>query len=268
MTDAPRDVARRIEVAQAKGTVLTVGRLRDTYDDDRYGSEALAGGWLLFAPPDVPLWGGKALGFEPLDDPTIAHVEAAFFDRAMDAWIEICPLADKALDGRLAARGYVSKPSCQVYVRRAEAPFHRVASDIEVEPVDKTDDGAVDHFATTVASGFKGGKYPDDWNTTIASFAARTRDAYLARIDGETAGGGVVTIEDGLARFVCMSTLPAFRQRGVQRALMQVRLDCARARGADTIFVQCEPGSPTARNAERLGFRLAYEKTVRIRPRP
>lgn len=259
-----RTLARRIEQAQAAGTARTVGRLRATFDDARYDAQPFAGGWLIFAPKDVPLWGGKALGFSALDDVGLDEIVRVYAERDMDTWIEMCPLADPNLDGRLAARGFASRPSCEMYVRDAKAPIERAGSDVEIVPIDREDGDAVELFASTVASGFRDGGTPEAWSAAIGRFAARTRHAFLARIDGESAGGGVVTVEDGLARLVFMATLPAFRRRGVQRALMQARLDRAREQGADTVFVQCDPGSPTARNARRLGFRRAYAKTFRI----
>ena len=45
-------------------------------------------------------------------------------------------------------------------------------------------------------------------------------ECYLAKIDGQPAGGGTLAMRDGVAGLFGASTLPAFRNRGVQAALI------------------------------------------------
>lgn len=52
------------------------------------------------------------------------------------------------------------------------------------------------------------------------------------------------------------STVPEFRNRSAQRALLEARLRCANA----------QPGSGSHRNAERNGFRVAYTRTKWQKP--
>ena len=52
------------------------------------------------------------------------------------------------------------------------------------------------------------------------------------------------------------------RNLGMQHALIAARLAAALAAGCDLAVVHTEPGSPSQRNVERLGFRLAYTKVT------
>lgn len=259
-----REIARRVEQASAFGTARAVRDLGTWAEDPRYGSEPLQDGCLILTPPDVPLWGVKGVGFEaPVSDDTIEHAEALCAAQGVPTRFDASPLADPTLAERLDARGYARSCSCEVWIREP-APFESgpLPPGVEVHAVDATDDDDVRRFAHTVASGYCEGGTPDAWNEMIGRNAARrpTRQAFLATVDGAVAGGGLVSMNDGLASFTFMSTLPSYRRRGVQGALMRARLTTALEHGADLINVQCEPGSPTARNAERLGFRLLYTR--------
>jgi GNAT superfamily N-acetyltransferase len=78
--------------------------------------------------------------------------------------------------------------------------------------------------------------------------------AYLAFINGEAAGDGVVGAHKGVAGLFGASTLPAFRSRGVQSALLDARLAWASAHGCDLAVSLTQPGSISHRNIERRGF--------------
>ena len=88
--------------------------------------------------------------------------------------------------------------------------------------------------------------------------------AWLARVDGHPAGGGSLMIHEGLALICGDGTLPDFRHQGVQTALLRARLAHAVAAGCDLAVICTQPGSGSQRNAERLGFRVVYARTMMI----
>lgn len=267
-----RQIARRVEAAGASGTARAVRQLADTLGDPAYSALALEDGWLILTPPDVPLWGARGMGFEvTLSDSALARVEQAAFGHGVPAQIGVCPLADEHLGARLAARGYSAAPGCEVWVRDGTPAEAVPAPDgVVVTRVDSADEARITEFAELVARGYCEGEPGGDWNIAIGCNAARrpSRQAFVARVDGELAGGGLLGMTDGLASFTFMSTMPGHRRRGVQGALMRARLAAAIAAGADLVCVECEVGSPTARNAARLGFRHAYTRTTWTLPQP
>jgi GNAT superfamily N-acetyltransferase len=61
------------------------------------------------------------------------------------------------------------------------------------------------------------------------------------------------------------ATLPAFRRRGVQSALLHARLAQARQAGCDLAVVTTQPGSKSQENVQRAGFELLYVRAVLVR---
>ncbi|GLY34151.1 hypothetical protein Amsp01_001750 [Amycolatopsis sp. NBRC 101858] len=75
--------------------------------------------------------------------------------------------------------------------------------------------------------------------------------------EGETpiAAAGM-TIDGGVAILGAASTLPEYRGRGAQPALLRRRLVAAAAEGCTLAVATARPGSPSVANLERAGFLL------------
>jgi hypothetical protein len=83
---------------------------------------------------------------------------------------------------------------------------------------------------------------------------------YLAEAGGTPVAAGALVIDDGIGYLAAASTLPAFRRRGWQTALIKRRLSDAAAAGCHEVCaLTAEPGS--RRNLERCGLELTYTKT-------
>jgi ribosomal protein S18 acetylase RimI-like enzyme len=94
----------------------------------------------------------------------------------------------------------------------------------------------------------------------MASAAGLVR--YLARVEGEPAGGASLRIAAGIAQLCGAATLPAQRRRGVQSSLLAERLEQAGAAGCDLAVVTTQPGSKSQENVQRLGFELLYTRAI------
>jgi len=114
-------------------------------------------------------------------------------------------------------------------------------------------------WSTTLLDGFE---YTHDadrdrvaiWNRMVYALPGVT--ALLAWINGAPVGAASVMILGTTAPLGGAATLPAFRRRGVQRALIEARLAVARRAGCALAIVTADPGSSSGRNAERTGFQL------------
>jgi len=93
------------------------------------------------------------------------------------------------------------------------------------------------------------------------------RQLLIAFVDGEPAGTGELHIADGVGWLSADTTLPAFRQRGVQASLQCVRLQMARDVGCELAVTESVPGSPSQRNMERNGFAVVYTRVELAGPR-
>ena len=74
--------------------------------------------------------------------------------------------------------------------------------------------------------------------------------------------------EAGIAALLGSATVPEFRERGVESALISHRLWEATQQGSEYVVVSTMPPSGSQRNMERRGFCLAYSKIVIVRSWP
>lgn len=88
---------------------------------------------------------------------------------------------------------------------------------------------------------------------------------YLAFVDGEPAGLGVLHVADGVGSMANALTIPALRGRGCQSALLGRRIRDAAAAGCDLLVSQCRPGSTSQSNQLRAGLRIAGSKAWWVR---
>ena len=85
---------------------------------------------------------------------------------------------------------------------------------------------------------------------------------YVAHVDGAPAAAAILTRAGGAGYLALAATLPPFRRRGCQTALIAARVADAAAAGCELVFSLAEFASPSQRNLERAGLSLAYTKTV------
>ncbi len=86
---------------------------------------------------------------------------------------------------------------------------------------------------------------------------------YVARVAGVPAAYGALYItSDGVGVCAAAATVPEYRGRGLQTALLRTRIAEADRVGCDLVVAQASPGSTSERNMHRLGLSLAYTSVV------
>jgi GNAT superfamily N-acetyltransferase len=124
-------------------------------------------------------------------------------------------------------------------------------------------------FTTLDVGGVGGDVLPSrdaifEWGSLSAATPGLT--CYLARYDGEPAGGGALYLDAGVAILSGAGTHPVFRRRGVQTTLLRARLAHAFASGAEFAMVTTQPGSKSQQNVQREGFSLLYSRALLVMP--
>lgn len=249
-----RDLARRV-YCRTVGTPAEALELRAQADPSvRVGR--LGDAVLLFPGPEAR-W-STALGLGLDDTPAEAVVPAldAFFG-PLDASPELLltPYTDPAVIAAVAAAGFGLIGFR--HLLHAPDPLRVPAPPAGLTLV-------AERVPGLVARGFKDGADPLPADLLLEDTFSRPANAthFTARIDGVPAGGGRVAMADGVALLFGASVLPAFRRRGVQAALLAHRVAHARRAGADLVIVESAAQGPTARNALRLGFRVAFTNAI------
>jgi len=80
---------------------------------------------------------------------------------------------------------------------------------------------------------------------------------YIASVDGVPAAAAALDIRDGIGHLTAGATLPQFRRRGCQTALIERRLADAQEEGCDLALGNAAPYSGSRHNMERAGMRTA-----------
>ncbi len=89
---------------------------------------------------------------------------------------------------------------------------------------------------------------------------------YVVFVDNQIAGEAMLTLFGDVAYLAEASTVPAFRRRGVQRALIARRADDARAAGAEYLFGSVKYGDQSWANMAAMGLRDEFMSIVWKRP--
>jgi GNAT superfamily N-acetyltransferase len=176
-------------------------------------------------------------------------------------------MADPSLLEGLSARGYRAVGFEDVLYRELDGSetFPGPPEGIDLDPT-----GSADEFeiaGEVIARGFSAPDEPSPEMREFSEISSRVEGlvVLLARVGGEPAGGACFQVHDGLAMLCGAATLPPFRNRGIQTALLHARLARASAIGCEVVQFGALPGSTSHRNAERAGFRVAYTKVMLLR---
>ena len=144
------------------------------------------------------------------------------------------------------------------FIREPDAAL----ADNELLAIERVTRAGLDEFLDTHAAGWS---VPD-----AAGFKANTRgwidepgwSLYLGRINGKPAATGVLYIKDNVGYCADAATVPAFRGRGLQTALLQRRIADASAAGVEFICSGAEFLSGSHRNMQRAGMRLQFVRAT------
>ncbi|KAA0250919.1 N-acetyltransferase [Acidobacteria bacterium ACD] len=257
-------LARRLEASEARACADYAEVVARLAPESRATAVAVGSGLAVFAGPGGPLSRAVGLGLRgPVTAGELDRVEGFYRRLGGPSQVDVCPLADRSLLSLLGERGYRVSELNTVLVRALDPleGFAPLPPGLDVAPAGPEE---AETWAAAVAAGFAGDEEVTGelFDVALALFHVGAATAFLARVGGEVAGGGVLTIREGLAALFATSTLPAFRNRGVQTALLGARLATAAARGADLAVCYTLPGSGSQRNVERLGFGVVYTKLV------
>jgi GNAT superfamily N-acetyltransferase len=239
----------------------------------------LADGWMTANGPGSYLNKAVGFGFEEKLDPKLPGTLEAFFStRGIEPRAELTAFAPIPLLRGLADRGFVLQELENVLVRpltgfadaRALLPGAWPAG-VEIDRVDPDDAHQVKTFVETSASGFfpEGARLPDEFmETGIQAVKRPEHEAFIAYLGGSPVGAGACGTRQGVTSLFGTSVHPAHRGRGIQQALIAVRLELGRALGAELATITSHPGIPTERNAVRLGFEMAYARIILVKRAP
>ena len=194
----------------------------------------------------------------PVAEETVRKILAGYEAAAVERYLVHRPPWAEALRSELEAAGLTRYHRSWAKFARGRDPVREAHTELTIRLATPDDAEA---FGQAFAEGFG---LPANAAAIFTAVVGRPRwHAYVA-LEGQAIGGaGLLFVDDDAAYFCGATTLPAFRKRGVQSALMARRLEHALDLGCHTICTETGepvPGDPqhSYRNMQKAGFQVAY----------
>jgi len=262
---ADLELARRLERAEGRANAEFVDAHAAAFPGIGSTWIEVAGGLAMYDGADSPCTQTFGLGlFERVTKSNLEEVEQFFLSRGAPVFHEICPLVDASLIDLLNERGYQPFEFSNALfrdLREYTTPVGEASRSVSPRLAEPGEEGL---WARTAAEG---------WSDVAPGFRDFILDleqvnvhrpgtrCFVAEIEGTPVAAAALGLMDGVAIFAGACTIPAWRNRGAQQALLAHRLAFAADHGCDLAMIVAAPGSASQRNAERAGFRIAYTRT-------
>lgn len=257
------ELARRLERVDALNSAdyaLTLARLEPA---SRAALVPLGPGYAFGMGPDYPINKMACLEFTDPDEALLEQGEAFLAELGVPARISFCPLGRSAVLELLARRGYQPRHFINLYVRRVEPPGEApLPRGLEIGPPRDLEEWLA---ASRAAWELKG--TPQEARFGQVALERPEAVSLVGRVEGQAVAVGAMRVREGIAFLNGAATAPAHRGRGIQAALLRERLRRAWEGGCEYAAISATPGSTSARNIERHGFRLAYTRLSLEKPR-
>ena len=195
----------------------------------------------------------RAIGVT-MNDLTTADLDAIetfFVERHLPPMVELSSWAPAVTLAELGKRSYTPAWFRSVFALIPGATADSSTPDVQIESV--TDDEA-EQWLDVFTRGFEaehGELRVANDEIGRANRILPDSQTFLAFLDGEAAGCGSMQVVDGVAWLGAAATIPAFRRRGVQAALVAHRLRLAADLGCELAAVE-----------------RAFERAIRAEHRP
>jgi hypothetical protein len=259
-------LARRIELAEAHAAVNCAKAAEQLAPGPAAAVEPIAGGFAIYCGANSPVTQAVGLGLNgAVSDEDFHRLQEFYRSRNETVRVETCPLADASLIRHFGEHHYRVTEFTNVMALplNGSGPSHRAAEDRPPGvTIQRIGEGEIDLWTLTVSQGFSE-HFPvtQEMLGIMRMFALPSNvECYLARVDGAVAGGATLALREGVAGLFGASTLPAFRNRGIQTALLRERLARAAAENCDLAVCLAQPGSTSQRNILRHGFSALYTR--------
>ena len=273
---ASNALAARIEHAEARLTESILKAVIASGSAARPLLERIGRGVAAYAGPSSPMNKMIGAGFDALPSSTrLDEIEAQFAERGAPLQAEVSTLADPAFSSMLTGRGYALHNFENVSGRPVVDTDRNLAdTDVRIDLMkaagaEEWIDAAITGFQHPDGKGVPPSELPprEIFETALRPWVrVEGFHRYCAWLDGKLAGIATLRIDDGIAQLCGAATLPSFRRRGVQAALLRRRLADSAAVDCKIAVVTTQPGSTSQENVHRQGFALLYARAILVKP--
>ena len=262
-------LARRFESCEEMPQVMYARMFQKTRPELGAAAEEVCGGHMIFAGLGSPI--GRATGFgldRPFTADDLDRVEQFYCSHQAPSQVDLCPMHEPSAFELVKERGYAIAELNNVLYRKLDAEEEVPAPSAGGE-IRRSLPEEAERAGAIVENAFFPDGAPEAFRGLIAPFyQMQGALAFVASIDGQlvACGTGLVIPEHKVLALCGAGTLAGFRGRGLQTALLRARMAAAVTAGCEYAVVVTQGGTTSQRNAERLGFRVAYSKVTVIKP--
>jgi ribosomal protein S18 acetylase RimI-like enzyme len=260
--------ARRLESCEEMPQVLYARVYQKTRPEIGAAEAEICGGHMVFAGLGSPIGRATGLGLDrPLTPEDLDLIEQFYRGHNAPSQVDLCPLHGAEVFEMFKARGYAIAELNNVLYRKldreekfAEPPQQCTIRCSSAQEAPLT--GAI------VERAFFPDGAPEPFRGLIAPlYQMENALAFVAIVDGNpvACGTGLIIADHKVFALCGAGTLPEFRGRGLQTALLRERMAAAAKAGCEYAVVVTQGGTISQRNVERLGFRVAYSKVTVIK---
>jgi ribosomal protein S18 acetylase RimI-like enzyme len=260
--------ARRLEAVEEMPQVFYARYFQTHRPEIGAAEEEICGGHMIFAGLGSPI--GRAVGMgldQPFTAQDLDRVEHFYRSHNAPPQLDICPLHDSELFEMFKERSYAIAELNNVLYRQLmpneEFPAPPPQCEIRRSSVDETEAAA----AIVDRAFFPDGAPKEFAGLLTPLYQMQGALTFVAMVGGTIAacGAGMIIPEHGVFGLFGAGTLPEYRGRGLQTALLRARMAAAAQAGCEYAVIVTRGGTTSQRNAERLGFHVAYSKVTVIK---
>jgi ribosomal protein S18 acetylase RimI-like enzyme len=260
--------ARRLESVEEMPQVMYARTFQKTRPEIGAAEEEICGGHMIFAGLGSPIGRATGVGLDrAFTAADLDGVEEFYRAHRAPSQVDLCPMHEPAVFELFKERGYAIAELNNVLFRKLDAQetFPPAPARCEIRPSRLEE---ADTAGAIVESAFFPDGAPEAYRGLVAPFYQMERAlAFVASVEGKlvACGTGLVIPERRVFALCGAGTLAEFRGRGLQTALLRARMAAAVQAGCEFAVVVTNGGTTSQRNAERLGFRVAYSKVTVIK---
>lgn len=263
-----KTLARRLESCEEMPQVFYARAFQKSRPELGAAEEEICGGHMVFAGLGSPI--GRATGVG-LDRPIMAEdldrIEEFYKLHNAPAQVDLTPMHGPEVFELFKGRGYCIAELNNVLYRKlnADEEFPKAPPDCVIR---RSYQEEAEIAGSIVESAFFPDGAPEAFRGLITPlYQMENALAFVATVDGKAVacGTGLVIPEQKVFALCGAGTLLEFRGRGLQTALLCARMAAAVTAGCEYAVVVTQGGTTSQRNAERLGFRVAYSKVTVIK---
>ncbi|MGK7378137.1 GNAT family N-acetyltransferase [Planococcus sp. 1R117A] len=261
-----KSLARKIEAIKSRGTKEYIIKHKEMNPAANMDYLALQGKGDVFCTGNVCF--GIGFGQDGVLVENDLNVIEDFIRKRKEvahAEFELAPFCDPLLLALLQERNYTFDHFLAVWIIELEnwQPKENRLKDEAVTVAEVSGEETYE-WAWTVALGIsRDNTVTEELMESTRTFLEVSNTAgFLLKANGESIAGATIAIDGKLGELFLTSTVQAFRGRGFQNLLIEERLRYAKEKGCSHVTVTTQPDTASARNMERNGFQLMYNKAV------